>query len=395
MSAQIDIAPGVEPSGPPPQAAGGSENVRPRPSRRARLGTLASLAWPVVLTRAGILLMALADIVMVGRYDPDELAYAALGNALYIVVLVTGIGLSMGVLTLTSQAFGAGDRLECGRVFRRGLAWAAAIGALGGLLVASGEFWLSLIGHDPALAREGGAVAFAIALGLPTGMLHVVCSFHLESTRRPQPGLVAMAIANVVNVGLNAFLIYGLWGAPELGAVGAAITTATVRTLLFVALFAYILTRLDRADYGLDRLRGDQPTPGIWGSRFWGPGGWRASASLRRLGFSAGVGLMCETSAYFALTQFAGFIGAGALAAYAIGHNVEAVVFMAALGVASATAVMVGNAIGAGDRGEAAAAGWTGLAAVRMATGAAALALWAFPGAVAGIYAEEPGLAAA
>lgn len=360
-----------------------------------RLRQLATLAWPVILTRAGILTMALADIIMVGRYSGDELAYAALGTSLFVMSLVTGIGLCMGVLTLSSQAFGAGDKRECGRVLRRGLAWAGMVGVISGVFLLAGPLWLSLIGHSPDLAAGGGAVAMAIAFGAPLSLMHVVCSFHLESTRRPRPGLVAMAAANVVNIGLNALLIYGAWGAPELGAVGSAIATAAVRSLLFVALLAYILTRADRGDYGLDRLRFAREGRGQARDWFWGPGGWPAGRAMRRLGLSAGVGLLTETSAFFAVTQFAGFLGPAALGAFAIGHNVETVIFMAALGVASATAVMVGNAVGARRWAEAAASGWTGLAAVFGVTGAAALALWTAPAAIAGVYTTEAALAAA
>ena len=73
-----------------------------------RYAALWRLAWPAMLSRAGILLMSLVDIVMVGHYSRLELAYASLGVSLFIPIMVTGVGLMVGVMTLVSQASGRG-----------------------------------------------------------------------------------------------------------------------------------------------------------------------------------------------------------------------------------------------------------------------------------------------
>jgi MATE family multidrug resistance protein len=101
---------------------------------------------------------------------------------------------------------------------------------------------------------------------------------------------------------------------------------------------------------------------------------------MRRLGFAAGLSVFFETSAFGAMTMIAGLIGPVAVAAYSIAHNVEATVFMAALGLAVATGVKVGREFGGGRRHEAAFVGWTGLAA--------AACLMAGLGALVGFNAE-------
>lgn len=348
----------------------------------AQLHALAKLSGPVMLSRAGILTMAIVDIAMVGRYSTTELGYASLGTALFVPIMVTGIGLQIGLVAIVAREFGAGRLAETGRAWRRSLPWAAMVGALGFALCWFGETWLLLFGHDPELAAGAGAVARAIALGVPMQILYVVCGFYLEGTQRPLPSLVTMAAANVLNAALNYVLIWGHLGLPELGAVGSAIATSAVRVFMFGALFVYIVTRPDAHAYGIrPRMRG-----------LWGPGGWAAGAEMRRLSFAAGAATLCEAAAFGAVSQFAGFLGVEALAAYSIAHNVNATVFMAALGLAVGTGVLVGAAWGRGEMGEARFAGWTGVAAVIGVMAAIGAALALFPGAAAAIYTNDGAL---
>ncbi len=330
---------------------GGAEAFAGR--ARRHLAALATLAWPVVLSRAGILLMSLVDVVMLGRYDTFALAEASVALGLFVPVMVTGVGLQMGVISIVSRRSGAGDATACVAAWRRGLPWALTTGALGATFLWFGETWLAAIGQEPRLVAGGGAVARVLAPGLALQVLYVVCAFYLEGTGRPRPALAAMALANILNVGLNWLLIYGNAGAPELGAVGSAWATTGVRLFLFLGMAGFVLSLPEVRRAGRAAL----------GGGFWGPGGWAAGAEMRRLGAAAGLSVFFETTAFGALIQMAGLLGPATLAAYSIAHNLETTLFMAGLGLAVATGVRTGNAAGAGRAGEAAFAGWIGLAA--------------------------------
>lgn len=366
-------------------AAMQSEATKPAAGVLERAGALWRIAWPTVLSRAGILVMAMVDVVMVGHYSARELAYASLGMALFVPIMVSGIGLLLGVMVLISQAYGRDDRLACGDIFRRALPWAATLGLIGAAFCSLGETWLTLLGQEPDLARGGGAVARAVAIGVAAQLIYVTCNFYLEGTRRPRPGMVAMIVANLINIALNWVFIYGNLGAPALGAVGSALTTAAVRVFLMLALLGYIFSRPDAATFGLTlRWR----TPDF--RRFWGPGGWAAGAPMRRLGFASGVSIFFEVTGYAMLSQYAGWIGADVLAGYSVAHNLEALFFMIALGLSSATAVRVGAAFGRGDIDGAASEAWTGLAMVLTAMLSAAALVWIFPARFAAFYTSDP-----
>ena len=320
---------------------------------RAHLGELFRLAWPTMIARAGILTMALVDVAMVGRYDTAELAYASLGTSLFVPLLVTGVGLMIGVIAVTSQLFGAGRDAECGAIWVRALPFAGVVGLISAAICLFGEALLLLFGQTPELAHEGGRVATALAPGLVGYTFFVASTFFLEGIKRPGPGMIAMLIANVLNIALNWVFIYGNLGFPAMGAVGSAVTTSMVRIFLGAALMIYILRMSDRERFGISRL------PALHDFAGW----WRDSKRQRRIGYAGGVSIGLETSAHSALVQFAGLVGVLPIAAFSIAANVEAVLFMASLGIGGATAVLVGNAWGRGDVSAARLAGWTGLAA--------------------------------
>ena len=126
----------------------------------------------------------------------------------------------------------------------------------------------------------------------------------------------------------------------------------------------------------------------------WGPGGWAAGREMRRIGTAGGAAYFFETFAFAALAQMAGLLGPTPLAAYTILHNIEALVFMIALGVSVATAVRVGQAAGAGDAVEARFAGFAGLAMATSLVALVGLLLLAFAPGVVGFYSADPSLIA-
>ncbi|WP_118132557.1 MATE family efflux transporter [Oceanicella sp. SM1341] len=307
------------------------------------------LAWPVMLARTGIFTLSLADIVMVGQHDTAALAALSMGYAVFFPVMITGVGAMSGIVAETARHAGAADAQGAAATWRRGVAWSLAVGLGCTVLALFSETWLELIGQAPELVSGGGSVARWLAPGAVLQIVFVASCFYLEGRSRPLPGLVLMALANVVNIAGNLALIDGAAGLPALGAEGAAIASTAARAVMALGILAWIL-RLPE----VRRL----PRCG-----FWGPGGWAAGREIRVIGVAAGAAFFFETMAFAALSQVAGLISPEALAAYTIAHQVEATVFMVALGLSVATAVRVAAARGAGNIAEARFAGWSGLSA--------------------------------
>ncbi len=338
------------------------------------------LAPAIVLARSGMILMILVDIVMVGHFDARQLGFMAMGMSLVQPLVVTSLGLIMGTLVLSAHHFGAGEKLECGRVWRRSIAYAAGLGAIAAVVCLFGETFLTITGQSPELARQGGQVMAVLGFGVSGHLLFLASSFFLEGIRRPTPGLVVMVIANIVNFGLNSLLIDGNFSAFPDGAVGAALATTTSRWVLALGLIGYVLCMRGHDDFGV---------------RHPASGGWRAWRHQRRLGYATGASLAGEAVAFTTVQQFAGWLGPLPLAAFTVSFYMLVTSFMVAIGLGAATAVLVGNAHGRHDAADMIMAGWTGLGVTTVVTVGLGLFIVGFDAPLVGIFTDDAALIAA
>lgn len=308
----------------------------PREPTAIGLAPLLRLAGPVVLSRLGIMAMGLVDTIIVGRHSATELGYQALGWAPTAVVLTTSIGLLSGVQVLTSQAIGDGRAAETGAILRRGIVYATWIGiAAAALLTGFGGPLLALFGLDPALVGGATPVLQVLALSLLPILVADVGVFWLEAHGRALPGTLAMWAANVVNLALNLWLVPGASGLPVEGAVASAWATFLSRIML-LAFVAWLVWRW--------------PDAHRFGAFARAPADPAASAEMRRIGYGASGSYFIETLAFAGMSIVAGWIGANAVATWAIVLNVAALIFMVPLGLATSTGVLVGRAYGGGNR---------------------------------------------
>jgi MATE family multidrug resistance protein len=309
---------------------------------------LTRLAAPIVVSRAGILVMATADTAMVGRFDTKELAYMSIGGALIIPIMLVSMGMTMGTLILTSNSFGAKEFKDCGVIWRHSLPFALMLGLVAVGIAYFGPNWLALAGQTERLANEGGAIMRITGFGLPGYLLFMVSAFFLEGIRRPLPSMFVMIAANLLNFILNFWFISGGLGLDANGAVGAAWATVLARWFLGGSVLIYICLMTDYKLFGIrDKISFN----------------WRSWSLQRRLGYASGLSVGVEAASFASLNIFAGWMGEQSVAAYCIGINVLSIMFMIALGFGVASSVRVGIAYGRKDYPDAALAGWIGLGA--------------------------------
>lgn len=331
------------------------------------------LAGPVALARLGIIGMAVVDVVVVGQLAPAELPHQALGWAPTAVFLVTAIGLLQGVQVLAARSLGEKNPQGAGVALRRGLVIALIAGALSALLMWAGGVGLfTTFGVAPELAAPSAQVMMVLALSIPLHLLYVAGTYFLEAIKKPGVSTAVMWSANGVNLALNL-----LW-VPEHGAIGSAWATVGARVFLAVALLAWIMLLRDGAHYGVRTLGAKGPSYG----------------ALLAVGVAAAVSQAVEAGAFSAMTVIAGRIGAEVVSAYQIMLNLMALVFMVALGVAAASAVLVSEAVGRGAQHDAARAGWTGIGVNALAMIVAAVLLLVFAAPIGRLYTADVSLAA-
>jgi MATE family multidrug resistance protein len=301
---------------------------------------LLRIAGPVALARLGIIGMGLADVIVVGQLAPDELPHQALGWAPTAVFLVAAIGLLQGVQVLTARVLGEGKPQSAGVVLRRGLVLALVSGLASALLMwLAGPYLFGALGIEADLVAPSIAVMNVLALSVPLHLLYVAGTYFLEAIKKPGVSTAIMWAANAINLGLNL-----LW-VPEHGAIGSAWATVGARVFLCAAILLWIFFMKEGAHYGVRARGADGPS-------------YRA---LLAVGVAAAVSQAVEAGAFSGMTVIAGRIGADVVSAYQIMLNLLALIFMIALGVGAATAVLVSEAFGRHAHGDVSRAGWTGL----------------------------------
>ena len=303
------------------------------PAWRRELAALARLAGPVVLVQVGLTMMGFVDTLMVGRVSEVALAGVALGNVYSFLLHAFGLGTLLALDPLVSQAVGARDEAAVARSIGRGLVLAAILCVpTGALLLLAGPV-LELTGQPAEAIPIAAAYARVTIFGLPGFFGFVVLRQSLQAMHRMLPIVTVVIVANVANAVLDAGLIYGLWGMPELGPVGAAWATAACRLFMAVALLACgwrVFARL--------------PWPRM--PEMARP---RALIALLRLGAPIGAQYVLEIGCFSAVAFFMGWMGTREVAAHQVALTLASLAFMVPMGISQAAAVRVGLAVGRAD----------------------------------------------
>lgn len=316
----------------------------------AELRATLSLSWPIVLTNLAQNALLTTDVMLMGWLGPEALAAGALATNLYHALLIFGIGLVSATSPLIAEELGRRRHAvrEVRRTVRQGL-WSAATIAVPIWLAAwNGEAILVAVGQEPALAAAAGAYMRALMWSLLPFLFYLVLRSYLAALERPAWALGIGLLAIPVNLGFAYAFMFGAFGLPRLGLVGAGVATTLSSTFMFLGLA--LVVSLDRR-FRRYRLFG----------RFW-RADWARYRVLWRIGVPIGLTLAFEVTIFNAAALLMGRFGASELAAHAIALQIASLAFMVPLGVSQAATVRVGRAFGAGDRGGVTRAGWTAFA---------------------------------
>jgi MATE family multidrug resistance protein len=335
------------------------------------------LALPLVLAELGWMAMGIVDTMMVGRLPnaAEAMGAVSLGGVLVNTLAFFGGGLLIGLDTLVSQAFGAGKREDCHRSLLNGIYLSFALT----------PFLMAPVWLFGPLLRAFRVAPDVIALTVPYakamawGTLPLLLYFGVRRSMQAmnivRPIAFAQITGNIINALGNWILIYGKWGAPAMGTVGSGWSTSWARIYLAVVLVGYLLwydrrhrTQLLQTPIQLDLAR---------------------IKRLVALGFPAAMQLSLEIGVFAVITALIGRLGAVALASHQIAMNTVSFTYMVPLGISSAAAVRVGQAIGRKDVKGAGAAGNTAIFLGASFMSLCGIGLLVFPRLIARIYTPD------
>ena len=339
-----------------------------------------SLAWPLVLAEIGWVLMGIVDTIMVGPLGPAALGAVGTGSTLFFAVVVFGIGVLYALDTYVSQNFGAGNIAECHRWLFSGLQLAVLLSLVLVAVALGGIELLGYSGIHPEVLDILQPYLRRLLLSAPPLLVYAACRRYLQAMNLVRPVMVVIVIANAVNALGNWMFVYGHLGAPALGAMGSAYATLAARLVMAVLLWAVIVRRERRWPSGLHDV------PFAWdAARLW---------RLIRLGTPAAVQITLEVGVFGVASALAGRISPVALAANQVALNVASFFFMVPIGISSAAAVRVGQAVGRGDVDGVRRAGWAAIRVTLIFAIGLTVVLFVIPGVFVGIFSKEPAVMA-
>ena len=331
------------------------------------------VAVPVVLAELGWMSMGVVDTIMVGPLGPAAIAAAGVGTSLHMAFAIFGMGLLLGLDTLVSQAYGARQITECHRWLIHGVVLALLL-ATPVMLICFGLHWsIPLLGFHGEVLPLLESFFAVIIWSTPSLLLYAAFRRYLQGIHVVGPITFALVSANLVNAGLNWAFIYGHAGFPAMGVAGSAWATFVSRAYMAAVLLIAIVVH--------DRWRPSDLRAAVIR--------WPALRRLIELGFPAASTVALEVGVFAAATALAGRLAPVSAASHQIALNIAAVSFMVPLGLASAGAVRVGHAVGAGSPPRAAAAGWTAILLGVGFTLVAALAFLVIPRTLIGVFTRE------
>ena len=336
------------------------------------------LALPLIMAELGWTSMSIVDTMMVGRQTNSAVAIAAvsLGSMIYYAVAIFGTGLLLGLDTLVSHSYGAGDLEDSHRSLVNGVYLGVALAVVLMGIVALLAPALQHLGIQQSILDQ--AIPYLRALDWSTLPLlfYFVFRRYLQGIDLPKPVMFSLVTANLVNLACNWAFIYGHLGFRAVGTVGSGWATCVGRTYMAAVLMIYCLYYDLRYKKGLLQASRRLHFPRM--------------RRLIELGFPAAMQMGLEVAIFATITALIGRLGAIPLATHQVALQTAAFTYMVPLGISSAAAVRVAQALGRRDAEGASRAGWTALALGTCFMSLTAIAFWTVPRYIVRIYTPDP-----
>lgn len=277
----------------------------------------------------GHTLVAFVDNVMVGQLGTAELAAVSLGNSFMFIAMSLGIGFSTAITPLVAEADGEGSFVKGKSSFKHGLFLCSVLGIALFLMVFFAKPLMYVMNQPPEVVELAMPYLTLVAISLVPLVIFQAfkqCSEGLSITRYP---MYATIVANVVNVVLNYAFIFGKFGMPQLGIVGAAIGTLASRVVMLIYLWYLMSKHYKSKDY-VTHIRLFSLTKSML-------------KKLIGLGFPSALQMFFEVAIFTAAIWLSGILGKNPQAANQIALNLSSMTFMVAMGFSVAAMIRVGN----------------------------------------------------
>lgn len=296
---------------------------------------LFTLGIPIIIGQIGIIILGFADTLMIGHYGTNELAAASFVNNMFTLAIIFATGFSYGLTPVVGSLFGRGESRMVGRLLKNSLFANTLLALLLTAIMAVLYANLHRLGQPEELLPLMRPYFIVLLISLLFVLLFNGFKQFADGITDTRISMWILLGGNLLNIIGNYILIYGKLGMPEMGLLGAGVSTLTSRILMVVAFALFFFCSQRYRVYKEGFLQGM-----INRADF---------LHLNRLGWPVAMQMGMETASFSLSTVMVGWIGTTALAAHQIMLTVSQVCFMVYYGMGAAVAVRISNFHGQGN----------------------------------------------
>jgi MATE family multidrug resistance protein len=287
------------------------------------------LAAPVMLGMLGHTFVAFVDNIMVGQLGTAELAAVSLGNSFMFIAMSIGIGFSTAITPLIAEADSSDNLQQARATYKNGLFLCTTLGIILFLLVFFSKPFMYLMQQPEEVVALAIPYLDLVAVSLiPLIVFQAIKQFSdgMSMTKAP---MYATLVANIVNIILNYLLIFGKFGFPEMGIVGAAYGTLVSRVVMVIYLW-WLLYSKERSKRMISNLKFFVLDILM-------------IKKIINLGSLSAMQMFFEVAIFTSAIWLSGLLGKNPQAANQIALNLSSMTFMVAMGLSVASMIRVGN----------------------------------------------------
>ena len=334
------------------------------------------IVLPILITQVALYLMTFFDILMTSKYSIDHLAGVSIGSSLWVPVYTALTGILIGITPIVAQLIGAKKKKDVRTFVQQGF----YMGIVLAIIVFLGIFLLvdpvlNLIPLEDSVRIVAKNYLLMISFGLIPLFLYSVLRSFIDALGKTRVSMFITLLSAPINIFLNYLFIFGKFGFPELGGVGAALASAiTYWLILLIAVvivfklnpFADLMIFYNWSKPSLSKIR-----------------------ALMKIGVPIGISLFAETTIFSAVTILMSVYSTEVISAHQIAMNFTSLLYMIPLSIAMGATILVGHEIGAKRFSDAKTYSWLSVAAAICFSFLSVSILLLFRDQIASIYTDD------
>ncbi|WP_272034681.1 MATE family efflux transporter [Paenibacillus sp. JJ-100] len=332
---------------------------------------------PIFTTQITLSAMSFFDTNMSGKFSSADLAGVAIGTSLWLPVQTGLSGILMGITPIVSHLLGSRRQDQIGHSVIQALYLGIAVGLV---VLGAGSLLLGPILQSMPLEPHVSNVAFYFLCALSFGIMplfsYTVLRSFMDALGQTRVTMLITLASLPVNILLNYLLIFGRWGFPQLGGVGAGVATASTYWLIFLISLFFAHRMEPFAQYGVFRK--------------WSRISLSKWKELLGIGIPIGFATFFETSIFAAVTLLMSRFDTLTIAAHQAALNFASTLYMLPLSICMALTILVGFENGAGRLKDAKQYSLLGIGGAVVLSLITAIILLIFGEQIASVYSNEP-----